>query len=177
MSGLTPASRTDPRNESEAQRDDRNVAELLQELRVAALGVQVLFGFLLGLPFTTRFSKLGQAQRDLYVATILLSALATVLVSGPVAYHRLVFRQQQKEHLVRAANVMAIAGLMTVALAISAAVLLVLSYVIPGAPAIAISACLLATFAVMWVAVPLARRRRAEAIQRQVDQPGGQSGG
>ncbi len=153
---------SDPRQESEAQRDDRNVAELLQELRVAGLGVQVLFGFLLGLPFTVRFAKLGQSQRDLYVAAVLLAAFSTVLLVGPVAYHRLVFRQQQKEHLIRAANVMAIAGLVTVALAISAAVLLILSYVVPGAPAIAISACLLAAFAVLWVIVPIARRKQAE---------------
>ena len=80
----------DPRHESQDQRDDRNVAELLQELRVAGLGVQVLFGFLLGLPFTARFSELGQSQRDLYVAVLLLAAVATVLLVAPVAYHRLV---------------------------------------------------------------------------------------
>lgn len=166
---------TDPRPESQAQRDDRNVAELLQELRVAGLGVQVLFGFLLGLPFTARFSKLSQAQRALYVADVLLAAVATVLLVGPVAYHRLVFRQQQKEHLIRAANVMAIGGLITVALAISTAVLLILSYVVPGAPAIATSACLLLAFAVLWVAVPVTRRRRAQRTED--DRPRGQSDG
>ena len=114
----------DPRDESEAQRDDRNLAELLQELRVAGLGVQVLFGFLLSLPFTNRFDKLGPAQRDLYLASLVLAAVATALLVGPVAYHRLVFRRRQKESLVRAASVMAIAGLAAVGLAVSAAVLL-----------------------------------------------------
>jgi hypothetical protein len=86
--------------------------------------VQVLFGFLLSLPFTNRFSWLSQGQRDLYLATLVLAAVATALLLGPVAYHRLVFRQGQKERLVRAANVMAVAGLAAVGLAVSAAVLL-----------------------------------------------------
>src|SRR6185437_6803861 len=96
-----------PRDESEADRLDRNLGELLQELRVAGLGVQVLFGFLLSLPFTTRFTHLSPGQRNLYLGTIVLAAVATALLLGPVAYHRLVFRQGEKERLVRAANVMA----------------------------------------------------------------------
>jgi hypothetical protein len=148
----------DPRKESEAQRDDRNLAELLQELRVAGLGVQVLFGFLLSLPFTTRFSRLGPAQRDLYLASLLLSAVSTALLLGPVAYHRLVFRRRQKERLVRAANVMAILGLGTVGLAVSAAVLLVTSYVAKGLPAVLISAVVVGLFGGLWFVFPLARR-------------------
>ncbi len=112
--------RDDPgRNESEAQRDDRGLAELLQELRVAGLGVQVLFGFLLSLPFSVRFVRLSGAQRDLYVTSLVLSALSTALLCGPVAYHRLVFRRHQKARLLRTANVMALAGLGAVGLAIS----------------------------------------------------------
>src|ERR1700732_773613 len=110
----------DPRDESEAERDDRNLAELLQELRVAGLGVQVLFGFLLSLPFTARFTRLSHSQRDLYLGSLALSAVATALLLGPVAYHRLVFRRRQKERLVRAANVMAICGLGAGALAVRA---------------------------------------------------------
>jgi hypothetical protein len=146
------------RGEPLATREDRNLAELLQELRVAGLGVQVLFGFLLSLPFTSRFERLGSAQRDLYVAAVALAAVAIALLVGPVAYHRLVFRRHQKEHLIRAANVMAICGLVTVALAISAAVLLVLSYVVPGITAAVISAFVVILFAGLWVALPLARR-------------------
>src|SRR5204862_7207933 len=82
--------------ETEAARDDRNLAELLQELRVAGLGVQVIFGFLLALPFSSRFTKLGHDQRILYVAALTLAALATALLLGPVAYHRLVFRRRLK---------------------------------------------------------------------------------
>jgi MFS family permease len=149
----------DPRDESEAQRDDRNLAELLQELRVAGLGVQVLFGFLLSLPFTNRFDKISPGQRNLYLACLVLSAVATALLLGPVAYHRLVFRRGQKEGLVRAANVMAIAGLAAVGLAVSAAVLLVTSFVASGLAAGLITAFVAGLFALVWFAFPLTRRR------------------
>jgi hypothetical protein len=148
----------DPRDESQAQRDDRNLAELLQELRISGLGVQVLFGFLLSLPFTARFGRLSQGQRDLYLASLTLSAVATALLLGPVAYHRLVFRRRQKEPLVRAASVMATLGLATVGLAISAAVLLAASTVATGLPAWLITVFIAVLFAGLWFAFPLTRR-------------------
>jgi Family of unknown function (DUF6328) len=149
----------DERNETPEQRDDRNLAELLQELRVAGLGVQVLFGFLLAIPFTTKFSALSSDQRALYVATLLAAAVATALLLAPVALHRILFRQGQKEFLVRAANVLAILGLATVSLAVSATVALVLSYVTPGLPMVVITIVMLVLFAVLWFAFPLSRRR------------------
>ncbi len=149
----------DPRDESEAERDDRNLAELLQELRVAGLGVQVLFGFLLSLPFTARFTRLSHGQRDLYLASLVLAAVATALLLGPVAYHRLVFRRGQKEPLVRSASVMAILGLAAVGLAVSAAVLLVTGFVASGLAAASITALVFCVFAALWFAFPLARRR------------------
>jgi hypothetical protein len=148
----------DPRNESEAQRDDRNLAELLQELRISGLGVQVLFGFLLSLPFTVRFARLSQGQRDLYLASLVLSAVATALLLGPVAYHRVVFRRRQKEPLVRAASVMATLGLAAVGLAICAAVLLATTTVATGLPAGLITVFIAVLFAGLWFAFPLARR-------------------
>ena len=159
MRAMGTAGSPDPRDESEAQRDDRNLAELLQELRVAGLGVQVLFGFLLSLPFTNRFDTISRGQRDLYLACLVLSAVATALLLGPVAYHRLVFRRGQKEGLVRAANVMAIAGLAAVGLAVSAAVLLVTSFVASGLAAGLITAFVAGLFALVWFAFPLTRRR------------------
>jgi len=107
--------------ETEAQRDDRNVMELLNELRVAGIGVQVLFGFLLSLPFTSRFARLDPAQRDVYLATVTLAAVSIALLVAPVAYHRLLFRQHEKGSLVQVTNVLAIAGLVTVGLAVSCA--------------------------------------------------------
>ncbi|HEX8005483.1 MAG TPA: DUF6328 family protein [Trebonia sp.] len=153
---------SDPRQESEAQRDDRNLAELIQELRVVSLGVQVLFGFLLSLPFTVRFDRLSDGQRQLYLASLVLSAVATTLLLGPVAYHRLVFRRGMKEHLVRFANVMAIGGLAAVGAAVLVAVYLVTSYVAGGLPAALITALLACMLAGLWFAVPLTRRRERQ---------------
>ena len=155
-----PEEEPDPRNESVEERNDRNLAELLQELRVAGLGVQVLFGFLLSLPFTNKFSKLGSGERNLYLATLMLAAVATALLLGPVAYHRLVFRRRQKERLVRAANVMAIAGLATVGLAVSAAVLLVTWFVAGGLAGILIAVLVVLMFGLLWFAFPLVDRHR-----------------
>jgi hypothetical protein len=150
----------DPRDESPEARADRNLGELLQELRVAGLGVQVLFGFLLAIPFTNRFDRLSTGQRDLYVTTLLLAALAAALLLAPVAFHRILFREGRKEFLVRAANVLAIAGLASVALAVSGTVDLVLGYVLSGGAALVITAALLVLFAGLWFAFPLSRRRK-----------------
>src|SRR6202034_1830898 len=122
----------DPRDESKAQRDDRNLAELLQELRVAGLGIQVLFGFLLSLPFTNRFDTVDAGQRHLYLAATYLAVASIVLLTAPVAYHRLMFRRHRKEALVRWANRSAIAGLVCVAAAVSTAVGLAVSFVTRG---------------------------------------------
>lgn len=155
-------SRTDGRNETQDERDDRNLMELLQELRVAGLGVQVLFGFLLSLPFTNGFPKLTHAQRGLYIADLLLAALATLLLLGPVAYHRLVFRHHLKQPLVRVANRMAIGGLAAVALAVSIAVVLVTSFVEGNTSAIVVGVFIGCLFAVLWFVLPLLRRQRAD---------------
>jgi MFS family permease len=148
----------DPRDETQATRDDRNLIELLQELRVVGLGVQVLFGFLLSLPFTSQFRQLDGADRNLYLACLILAAVATALLLGPVAYHRLVFRQGRKEKLVKAANVMAILGLITVGLAVSAAVLLVTGFVAGYTTGGVIAGLILLMFALLWFALPLGRR-------------------
>jgi hypothetical protein len=152
----------DTRDESPDERDDRNLNELLQELRVAGLGVQVLFGVLLSLPFTTKFSDVDGAQQALYEALLVLAAVTTALLLGPVAYHRLVFRRHQKRHLVRAANMMAIGGLGAVALAVSGTVLLVTSVVEDGPPVVLISVFTAALFAGLWFVYPLARRGQRE---------------
>ncbi|HYK32629.1 MAG TPA: DUF6328 family protein [Streptosporangiaceae bacterium] len=157
----------DPRHETQEERDDRNLIELLQELRVGGLGVQVLFGFLLALPFTTRFVQLHLWQRDLYTGVLLTSAVATALLLGPVAYHRLVFRRRQKEHLVRAANVMAIAGLVAVAIAVSGTVLLVVSYVDKTVTGVVIGSGMACLFGGLWFAYPLVRRGRSRRSQTE----------
>jgi len=152
------APKQDPRDETRAARDDRNLIELLQELRVVGLGVQVLFGFLLSLPFTSQFKQLDGADRNLYLACLILAAVATALLLGPVAYHRLVFRQGMKEKLVKTANVMAILGLITVGLAVSSAVLLVTGFVAGYTTGGVVAGLVLVMFALLWFALPLARR-------------------
>src|ERR1700761_7001587 len=149
----------DQRQESAAQRDDRNLSELIQELRVAGLGVQVLFGFLLSLPFTTRFTQLTTGQRDLYLACLVLSATATALLVGPVAYHRLVFRRGMKENLVQFANLLSILGLTAVGAAVLAAVLLVTWYVAGPVAGGLITAVIGVMIGALWFAVPLVSRR------------------
>lgn len=149
----------DPRQESIAQRADRNVAELVQELRVVGLGVQVLFGFLLSLPFTMRFTKLDGAQRGVYLTSLVLAAVATTLLIGPVAYHRLVFRQGMKEQLVRFANALAILGLAAVGGAVLMAVLLVTDFVAGAVVAGVITVVLACMLVVLWFVVPLTQRR------------------
>jgi hypothetical protein len=156
---MRPERPSDPQDRaSRDPRDERNLAELLQELRISGLGVQVLFGFLLSLPFTARFGRLSQGQRDLYLASLVLSAVATALLLGPVAYHRIVFRRRQKEPLVRAASVMATLGLAAVGLAICAAVLLATTTVATGLPAGLITAFVAVMFVGLWFAFPLTRR-------------------
>src|SRR5918997_3195753 len=107
--------------ESEKERLDRNLEQLLQELRVALPGVQVLFAFLLTVPFAQGFANLTDPQRELYFAVLLLTAVSTAFLIAPSANHRLLFRQRDKEHLVTISSRLAIAGLATLALAVSGA--------------------------------------------------------
>lgn len=146
--------------ETEAERADRNTMELLNELRVVGIGIQVMFGFLLTIPFANRFTKLDPAQRGVYLATVALAAMSIALLVAPVAYHRLLFRRHEKENLVQVTNVLAIAGLVTVGLAVTCAVLLVVSFVSPGAPAVVITAIAGVSFAGLWFVLPLSRRDR-----------------
>jgi hypothetical protein len=147
-------------DETEAERADRNLAELLQELRVTAVGVQVLFGFLLSLPFSSRFGQLDRAQRALYGVSLGSAAVATALLVSPVAYHRLVFRQHQKQRLVRVSNALALAGLAAVGLAITTAMWLILSVVYHGLPVVLAGWATVAVYLFLWVLLPASGRRR-----------------
>jgi len=149
------------RHETEAERLDRNLTELLQELRVAGIGVQVLFGFLLSIPFSNRFARLDSTQRIVYTTDVLGAALAIVLLGGPVAYHRLTFRRHEKDKLVRVSNTMAIAGLGVVAVDVGLAVTLVLTFVSPGSVADLLAALSFVVFALVWFVVPVLARRRS----------------
>jgi amino acid transporter len=155
--------------ESEKQRLDRELIELLNELRVVLTGVQVLFAFLLTLPFTDRFHDLVSTQRLMFSVAFTVTATASVLLIAPTAYHRLRFRQQDKERMLRWANRFAIAGIGLLAIAIGTIVLLVIDvlYALPTAGAVA--GTVMALIAWAWFALPLYRRlddERANGAER-----------
>src|SRR5580698_26209 len=145
-------------NESEAERNNRNLSDLLQELRVAGLGVQVLFGFLLGLPFSARFSRLDGSGRALYQVSLICAAVATALLVSPVAYHRWVFRRHEKGRLLRYANTQAIVGLGMVALAVCVAIWMVLLFVGLNWPTALLAAVVTGCFVALWFVLPIADR-------------------
>lgn len=160
--GLPAGSEAEPRRErpeeTTSQRLTRNYNELLQELRVLQTGVQILTGFLLTLPFTSRFAELDDVQRYSYLAVLVGSVSATALIIAPVAFHRLLFRRGERPWLVRAANRSARAGLTALALTTTGVVWLVFDVVTtrPAAAVAAGSAMLL--FLSLWVVLPLAAR-------------------
>jgi hypothetical protein len=152
---------------SEAERWNRNFQELLQELRVAQTGVQILFAFLLTLAFTNRFTELGTAQRAVYVATLVVASAATGLLIAPVSYHRIVFRRHLKPQVVRAAHKMAAGGLVFLAAAVVGAVFLVVDVVFGGLVGGLIAAGIAGWFTVFWYVVPfLARGERLPRDRR-----------
>lgn len=136
--------------------------ELLQELRVASLGIQVLFAFLLGLPFTTRFVELDADQRRLYMGVLLLTAVAAAQLSGPVAYHRAVFRRHKKDRLLAVANVLALTGLATVGVSLCGAVLLVSTFLLSLSASVVIVVALAGVFVFLWAVLPLAGRQSGD---------------
>jgi Family of unknown function (DUF6328) len=155
------------RDETEEERLDRNLTELLNELRVALPGVQVLFAFLLGVPFTQRFTELTDYQEDVYYATLICAAAASAFLIAPSAHHRIEFRLKDKRHIVFLANRFAIIGLSFLALAMTGVVLLITDVMFGGlATAIATSVTAL-TFAYLWYVMPFARRVQRMAATRK----------
>jgi hypothetical protein len=150
------------RDESPAERLDRNYSELLQELRVAQAGVQILFAFLLSLAFQSRFETINDLQKTMYVTTLLLSAAAAALLIAPVAFHRLVFRRRQKDDLVDAGNRLALGGLVALFLAMVGAVLLILDVVLGNALAIVLTAVISLWFLLLWFVLPLPARNSGD---------------
>lgn len=163
--------RSSGRDETEEERLDRNLAELLQELRVALPGVQVLFAFLLAVPFQQGFQKITTFQRDVYFATLVLTALSAVMLISPTAYHRLTFRYQQKRKLVFYANRFSIIGLVFLALAMIGAILLVTDTLFGTTMAIIATALAVLSFGFFWFALPLQRRLSLSAGQEPLGKP------
>lgn len=148
------------RDETEDERVDRNLQEMLGELRVALPGVQVLFAFLLVVPFNQRFAQVTDFQKTVYFITLLFTTASTVCLIAPTAHHRLEFRRQDKEQIVITGNRIVIAGLTLLAIAMTGAVLFITD-VLYGSTTTAVAAAgAAAAFALFWYAIPLRRLAR-----------------
>jgi Family of unknown function (DUF6328) len=148
------------RDQDEQERLNRQLLELLNELRVALPGVQVLFAFLLAVPFQNRFGQATNLERYVYLVTLLASAAATAFLIAPTSYHRLLFQRGYRPEIIRNGARMLVVGLGCLAIAMIGAVFLVVSFLFADDTAIVVGAATLALFAVMWFGVPLARRLR-----------------
>jgi hypothetical protein len=148
--------------ESQKERVDRELIELLNELRVALPGVQVLFAFLLTIPFTARFERVTEFERNIYFVALLAAVLSSALLIAPSAYHRLLFRQPEKEQLLLQSNRLAIAGLTMLAIALLASILLVSDYLFGAVTAGIVTGVGGLAVAVLWYAAPLRLRLSRE---------------
>jgi hypothetical protein len=147
-----------PEEESERERLDRNLEQLMTELRVAMPGVQILFAFLLTVPFSQRFAQVTPFQKDVYLVSLVSAGAASALLIAPTAYHRMLFRRGEKRHLVFTANRWVIVGLVGLAVSMSAAVLLVCDFLFDSTLATVVTAGLGALYLVLWFVLPLMRR-------------------
>jgi hypothetical protein len=145
------------RNETEHERLDRNLQEFLGELRVALPGVQVLFAFLLVVPFNQRFPDITDFQKTVYFVTLLLTAASSVCLIAPTAQHRVEFRRQHKEQILLMANRLAIVGLGLLAIAMTGAMLLITDLLYETTTAVIVTVVVGLAFAVFWYLVPVQR--------------------
>ncbi|OBA99949.1 sodium:proton antiporter [Mycobacteriaceae bacterium 1482268.1] len=150
------------RDETEAQRLDRNWTSILQELRVTQTGVQLLTGFLLTLPFQQRFTQLDGTMRAVYLATVACSIGATVLLVAPVGMHRVLFRRHRLDAIVTAAHAFAIAGLALLGAALVGVAVVIFDTVMGRTGAWVAGGCTLVAFIAFWFLIPLPLRRKAD---------------
>jgi hypothetical protein len=146
--------------ESEDERLDRELIELLNELRVALPGVQVLFAFLLTVPFTSRFGRVDDLQKDTYLVALVATAIGSVLFIAPTAYHRIRFRDRDKEALITTANRLAIAGTVCIAIAMTASVFLVADVLFKKTVTGIVTGLVAGCCLWFWYGLPLLRRAR-----------------
>jgi cation transport ATPase len=167
----TDESRESERDESAKEKRDRELIELLNELRVALPGVQVLFAFLLTVPFSQGWTRLTAQQETVYFGTFIATSLATALLLAPTAFHRLRFRQADKERLLRIANVAAVAGLLFLLAAVTGCVFLIADLLFNALAASIVAAIIAAAYATLWFVVPLSSRLR-QAVDERIDERG-----
>jgi O-antigen/teichoic acid export membrane protein len=148
------------RVESDEERVDRNLQEMLGELRVALPGVQVLFAFLLVVPFNQRFDEVTSFERTVYFVTLMCTAASAICLIAPSAHHRLEFRRQNKAEIVKAGNKIVVVGLGLLGIAMTGAVLFVTDVLYDSATTAIAAGGVAAAFAVLWFGIPLRRRLR-----------------
>jgi hypothetical protein len=146
--------------DSTKARRDRELMELLNELRVALPGVQVLFAFLLTVPFAQGFKDITPTQRNVYFAAVLCAAAATALLIAPSAYHRIQFREGDKERMLKISNALALGGLLFLAAAIVSSMYVITDVVIGGSWTPVVTAVFAGLFALLWYALPLYRKTK-----------------
>ena len=145
-------------DESRRERVNRELIELLNELRVALPGVQVLFAFLLAVPFSNGYTRMTQFQKDLFFITLIATAFSTACFIVPTAYHRLNFRQEEKENILLRSNKFAIAGLIYLAISMIGAIVLITDVIYSKTAALVVGGVALVVFGTLWLGLPLARR-------------------
>ncbi|MCW2923453.1 MAG: hypothetical protein JWM98_857 [Thermoleophilia bacterium] len=148
---------------SDKERLDRELIELLNEIRVALPGVQVLFAFLLAVPFQARFAKVTDFQRDVYFVALLLTLVASVLLIAPSAYHRVNFRAYDKQRLVKLSGRLALAGIYVLGASMASVLLLISDVLFSRAEAWTVAGVATALVVGLWVVLPLTARQRREA--------------
>ena len=146
------------RTEEEQERLNRQFMELLQEMRVAMPGVQVLFGFLLAVPFQQGFQTITSSQRMIYFCTLLAAAVATAFLIAPTAFHRMMWQQSKKPEVIRTGNLQFIAGLVSLALAMIGAVALVTDVLFKGSTLVVTVVAIGLLFAWLWFGLGVVRR-------------------
>jgi Family of unknown function (DUF6328) len=148
------------RHETELERSDRNLVELLQEVRVVQTGVQILFGFLLTVAFQPKFEKLSSFQKGDYLGTLVAAATTLIMLTAPSSWHRILFRQGDKEHLVTIANRFTMLGLAAMALTMVGVVMLLSDIAFPPWLTALVTAMAVIACSILWYVLPLARRRQ-----------------
>jgi Family of unknown function (DUF6328) len=151
-------SREEHDDESRRERVNRELIELLNELRVALPGVQVLFAFLLAVPFANGWSKVTESQKNIFFATLVATSISTACFIVPTAYHRLNFRKREKENILFLSNKFAIAGILFLALSMIGVLILITDVIYSQTAALITGGLALLMFGGLWLVLPLIRR-------------------
>ena len=167
MGSTGSESQEQQRDESPVERLDRNTIELLNELRIAGTGIQIIFAFLLIAPFNNGFHRVSAFGRDVYFVTLICVAAATALLLAPSIHHRILFRHGQKDYLVFLANRLAIVAMVFLAVGFTGILVLLSDVVLGGVAPLIVGSLTGAGLAILWFALPLARRARVPRLSGQ----------